>query len=43
MNHWPFIIAAYLIALGGTAVTTIISLRAVRLAEARAEEKTGRG
>ncbi len=37
MNHWPFIIAAYAIALGGTAALAIASLIAMRRAEVRAD------
>ena len=42
MNHWPFIIAAYVIAIGGTGVITLWSLIAMRKAEARADAVTGR-
>ena len=42
MNHWPFIIAAYVIALGGTGAVTLWSFAAMRKAEARAEAVTGR-
>jgi hypothetical protein len=37
MNHWPFIIAAYALAVGGTIGLTFASFRAMRRAEARAE------
>ena len=37
MSHWPFVIAAYLLTFGGTAVLTFSSYRAMRRAEARAE------
>lgn len=37
MDHWPFIIAAYALAVGGTGVLTLLSLAAMRRAEARAE------
>ena len=36
MNHWPFIIAAYALAIGGTVVLTLASYAAMRRAEARA-------
>lgn len=42
MNHWPFVIAAYAIALGGTGGLTLWSLLAMRRAEARAEAVTRR-
>lgn len=37
MNHWPFILAAYMIALSGTAALLLWSLVAARRAEARAD------
>jgi uncharacterized integral membrane protein len=37
MNHWPFIIAAYALAIGGTLALTLVSFLAMRRAEARAE------
>jgi uncharacterized integral membrane protein len=37
VNHWPFIIAAYGLALGGTVLLTLASFLAMRRAEARAE------
>ncbi len=40
MNHWAFIIAAYAVVLGGTAILLLLSLQAMRKAEARAEEVT---
>lgn len=40
MNHWAFVIAAYAIVLGGTAILLLASLAAMRKAEARAEEVT---
>ena len=40
MNHWPFIIAAYSIALGGTLALTLWSLAAMRRAEKRADALT---
>jgi hypothetical protein len=33
MNAWPFVIAAYGVALGGTGVVTLLSWRAMRRAE----------
>jgi hypothetical protein len=42
MNHWPFIIAAYAITIVGTGGMTLWSLIAMRRAEARANEVTGR-
>jgi hypothetical protein len=42
MNHWPFIIAAYLIAIGGTGGLTLWSLAAMRRAEAAADALKGR-
>lgn len=42
MNHWPFIIAAYAITILGTGGMAIWSLIAMRRAEARADEVTGR-
>ncbi|QNM83261.1 heme exporter protein CcmD [Sphingomonas sabuli] len=36
MNHWSFVIAAYAVALVGTAVLLIASWRAMRAAEAKA-------
>ncbi len=40
MNHWGFVIAAYLVVLGGTAILLLTSLSAMRRAEARADEVT---
>jgi len=37
MNHWPFIIAAYALAIGGTVALTVASFLAMRRAEARAD------
>lgn len=37
MNHWPFIIAAYALTIGGTAALTLASFVAMRRAEARAD------
>ena len=37
LNAWPFVIAAYAVALGATAVLLSLSLAALRRAEARAD------
>ena len=37
LNAWPFVAAAYTVAVGGTAALLIWSLLAMRRAEARAE------
>jgi len=37
MNPWPFVIAAYAIALGGTALLLLWAWRAMRVAEAQAD------
>ena len=37
MNHWPFIIAAYALAIGGTLALALQSFAAMRRAERRAE------
>ncbi|SFR76559.1 heme exporter protein CcmD [Sphingomonas jatrophae] len=37
MNHWPFILAAYGIAVAATLALTIASYVAMRRAEARAD------
>lgn len=42
MNHWPFIIAAYVLGLGGTAGLALISLSAMRRAERDADALTRR-
>ena len=42
MNHWPYIVAAYVIALGGAGGLTLWSLLTMRRAEARAEAVTRR-
>jgi hypothetical protein len=42
MNHWPFIVAAYAIAIVGTVGITIWSFVVMRRAEARADAVTGR-
>jgi hypothetical protein len=38
MNHWPFVIVAYAIALGVSVGLTLWSWRAMRFAERRADE-----
>ena len=38
MNHWPFILAAYGLSLGGTLAVTLWSLLAMRRAESEAEQ-----
>ena len=43
MNAWPFIYAAYAIAIGGTVGVTLWSLAAMRRAEAAAEALRGDG
>ncbi len=42
MNHWPFIIAAYLIVLGASAVLTVWAWSSMRAAERFADEITKR-
>lgn len=42
MNHWPFIIAAYTIAIGGTLAVVIASYAAMRRAERQADALTRR-
>lgn len=37
LNHWPFVIAAYVLGIGGTALLVAISWLAMRRAEARRE------
>ena len=37
MNHWTFIAAAYIVAIGLTALLVLASLRAMRRAEAAAD------
>jgi len=37
MNPWPFVIAAYAIALGGTVLLILWAWRSMRAAEAQAE------
>ena len=36
MSHWPFVIAAYAIALGATALLLVLSWTSMRSAEAEA-------
>ena len=38
MSHWPFIVAAYAIAIGGTLALLVSSLVAMRRKERAAEE-----
>ncbi|MBB3763576.1 heme exporter protein CcmD [Sphingomicrobium lutaoense] len=38
MNHWPFIIAAYGLTLGGTALLLLVAFVRMRRFEKRAEE-----
>jgi hypothetical protein len=38
MSHWPFILAAYGLALGGTAILLAASFIAMRRVEAKADE-----
>ena len=42
MNHWPFIAAAYTLAIGGTAGLTLWSFAAMRRAEKAADALTRR-
>jgi hypothetical protein len=35
MNHWPFIIAAYTVTLGGGGILALVSYLAMRRAERR--------
>jgi hypothetical protein len=37
VNHWPFIVAAYALSIGGTVALALGSYLAMRRAEARAE------
>ena len=37
MNHWPFIVAAYALAIGGTLALTLASYATMRRAEKRAD------
>ncbi len=38
MNPWPFVIAAYAVALAGTTALVLLSLASMRRFEARAEK-----
>ena len=42
MNHWPFIIAAYAIVIGGSAALTIWAWQSMRAAERFTDEVTRR-
>lgn len=42
MNHWPFIIAAYAIAIAGTVAVTALSFLRMRRAERQADALTRR-
>ena len=42
MNPWPFVIAAYAVALGGTAALVLWSWMAMRRAEADADRLSNR-
>ena len=42
MNAWPFVIAAYALALGGTAAVALASFAAMRRAERVAERRHDR-
>ena len=42
MNHWHFVIAAYAVALGGTALLLLLSWRSMRCAEEAAEAAAGK-
>jgi len=42
VNHWPFIIIAYALSIGGTAVITAVSYGAMRRAEKRADSLSRR-
>ncbi|WP_254913660.1 hypothetical protein [Sphingobium sp. Z007] len=37
MNQWAFVIAAYAVTLAGTAIVSVVSWRAMRAAEKRAD------
>ena len=41
MNHWPFIAVAYALSFAAVASAIVISWRAMRAAEARAERIAG--
>lgn len=38
MNHWPFIIAAYVLTLGGTGLLLLVAALRMRRLERRAQE-----
>ena len=42
MSHWPFVVAAYAIALGATAVLLVLSWRSMRRAEQAALDLSNR-
>ena len=42
MNHWPFIIAAYTITIGGTVAVTALSFVRMRRAERQADAMSRR-
>ncbi len=42
MNHWPFIVSAYAIVVGGSAGLTIWAWQSMRVAERTADEVTRR-
>ena len=42
MDPWPFVIAAYALALGGTVLTSLWAWRACRSAEEKADQMRGR-
>ena len=42
LGHWPFVIAAYVIGVGGTLAMTVWSWIAMRRAEARRDAAKGR-
>ena len=42
MNHWWFVIAAYAVALGASAVLLVVSWRSMRRAERAAEDAAAR-
>lgn len=42
MSHWPFIIAAYVLAVGGTGGLALASFVAMRRAEKRVDERPSR-
>jgi hypothetical protein len=42
MNQWAFVIAAYAVTLAGTAIVSVVSWRAMRSAETRADHLSDR-